>query len=765
MVSGNLMVRSFHVRTIFWAICRDGRCTGAAILLVLCFLSVALTALAVSPQRVVFRVGQREYVVGDCVRQMDVVPFLVDGRMYVPVRYFAHALGVETEDLVWAGESGAVTLWLEGTVIQLKVGSRRVYVNGEPKELDFAPVLKDGRIYFPVRFLAEAFGYEVRWDKGLCAVLIERPLPLGKKAPKEDTPRTFTFPEEASFDVVVVGAEPEGIAAAVSAAKQGVSVLLVDHRDKLGGLYTLGWLNYIDMNYGPAGELVTAGTFAQFYHQVGSVSFDVNKAERVFKRMIARYPNVLVSLNTKVVGVLVSEGVITGLKVQSGPKISLIRACRVIDATQDGDIAVMAGAPYTVGAEDMGEPSRRQCVTLVFRLKDVSWERLKEAASKGLVKGAVFGRIAWGFEEVAKKYRPSTPRLRLRGLNIGLQSDNTVLINALQIFDVDGLDPQSRFEARELALEELPLIVSHLQKHLPGFERAVLDGIAPELYVRETRHIQCLYQLDVNDVVFNRDFPDRVAIGSYPVDIQATSPANPDSVYGKPKMYAIPLRSLVPKKVDNLLVVGRAAGYTHLAAGSARVVPVGMAAGDAAGAAAAFSLKINKTVHALVADQEVVKKVQEILRKQGAYLEPVQIDNPLAGHWAFPALEFVNRWGLICAGYENDWGLGKPLGKAAMYDMVATAMRRALPEKYQASSTQHLKKEYATNEPIKRGEAARLLLRWLGSAPDDPREAVRIAREKGLLPVEHVGDDPQEHITGAEAYYGIHRLYLRFQGK
>lgn len=580
---------------------------------------------------------------------------------------------------------------------------------------------------------------------------------------REVNSKVYSFPEEASFDVVVVGAEPEGIAAAVSAARQGVSVLLVDNRDKLGGLYTLGWLNFIDMNYGPNGELVTKGTFGEFYHQVGSASFDLEKAEKVFNQMIGKYPNISLSLNTRVIEALVSEGAITGLKVQKGEKVSFVRAQRVIDATQDGDIAVMAGAPYTVGAQDMGEPGRRQCVTLVFRLRDVSWEKLKEAASKGQVKGIVSGRNAWGFREVAEKYRPSSSRLRLRGLNIGLQSDGTVLINALQIFGVDGLDPQSKAEGRELALKELPLIVSHLQKHLPGFERAALDGVAPELYVRETRHIQCLYQLDINDVVFNRDFPDRIAIGSYPVDVQATSPADTGYVYGKPKMYAIPLRSLIPQRVDNLLIVGRSAGYTHLAAGSARVVPVGMAEGDAAGVAAAYSLKVNKSIHALAADQEAVRKVQEILIKQGAYLEPVRIPNPLADHWAFPALEFVNRWGLICAGYENDWGLEKPISKVTMYNMVASAIKRALPAKYKATP---LEKEYSDGQPIKRGEAARLLLYWLeGHAPNDTREAVRVAKEKGLLPVQHAGDDPQQPITGAEAYHGIHRLYLALKEK
>ncbi|MBC7326435.1 MAG: FAD-dependent oxidoreductase, partial [Moorella sp. (in: Bacteria)] len=117
----------------------------------------------------------------------------------------------------------------------------------------------------------------------------------GQVGPRQ-TPDPASFPpasppvDGASYDVLVVGGEPEGVAAAISAARQGAKVLLVDKHDGLGGLFTYGWLNFIDMNYGPKYDLLTRGTFLEFYRQVGGSIFDVAVAKKVFLAMVEGYP-------------------------------------------------------------------------------------------------------------------------------------------------------------------------------------------------------------------------------------------------------------------------------------------------------------------------------------------------------------------------------------------------------------------------------------------------------------------------------------------
>ena len=131
-------------------------------------------------------------------------------------------------------------------------------------------------------------------------------------------------------------------------------------------------------------------------------------------------------------------------------------------------------------------------------------------------------------------------------------------------------------------------ILKYLQTNFPGFEKAEIVSYPEELYVRETRHIWAEYQLPMADLWKNSDQWDSIGIASYPVDVQAQTPHDYGYVIASPKQYAIPFRSLVPKDIDGLLVVGRSAGYSSLAAGSARIVPTGMVTGEAAGTAAAL---------------------------------------------------------------------------------------------------------------------------------------------------------------------------------
>ena len=93
-----------------------------------------------------------------------------------------------------------------------------------------------------------------------------------------------------AYDVIVVGTDPEGVAAAVSAARNGLSTLLVDGRNReiLGGLMTLGWINTIDMNYSTSKTLLgkddvfNKGFFSEWYAKIEGDSFDVNTAANAF---------------------------------------------------------------------------------------------------------------------------------------------------------------------------------------------------------------------------------------------------------------------------------------------------------------------------------------------------------------------------------------------------------------------------------------------------------------------------------------------------
>ncbi|MDO7786895.1 FAD-dependent oxidoreductase, partial [Desulforamulus aquiferis] len=89
-----------------------------------------------------------------------------------------------------------------------------------------------------------------------------------------------------SYQVVVVGGDPEGVAAAVAAARSGMKTLLIDTRPILGGLMTQGWLNSLDMNYGPGRVILNKGIFQEFFDKIEGDSFDVTTAANVFHEMV-----------------------------------------------------------------------------------------------------------------------------------------------------------------------------------------------------------------------------------------------------------------------------------------------------------------------------------------------------------------------------------------------------------------------------------------------------------------------------------------------
>ncbi|MCL6635444.1 MAG: beta-propeller domain-containing protein [Peptococcaceae bacterium] len=122
-----------------------------------------------------FVVGRENYVNDGLVRVMDVAPFTLNNRAYVPVRFLAGALGVPDGSVVWDEYGGAVTIVLDGTTVRLAVGSALLQVGGQERAMDVAPVLKDGRVFVPARWVAEALGYEVGWDEAARAVLVGPP--------------------------------------------------------------------------------------------------------------------------------------------------------------------------------------------------------------------------------------------------------------------------------------------------------------------------------------------------------------------------------------------------------------------------------------------------------------------------------------------------------------------------------------------------------------------------------------------------------------
>ena len=558
---------------------------------------------------------------------------------------------------------------------------------------------------------------------------------------------------DSDYDVIVVGSDPEGIAAALSAARNGMKTLLLSKDSTPGGLYTLGALNFIDVPETRDGTLLVGGIYEEFVNAVGGSGFDIVNAANVFNDMLTAEDNLTVRYGAKFQEPVMNGNIITGVTVlEEGDMLVTYNAPYIIDATQDGDVAAAAGAPYTYAGEDIGERDREMGVTLVFRVSGVNWDSMcryltikrgiGEIFNKSTSMG-VSGNTAWGFSDEGYAYEPSDEAMRLRGFNMAKQDNGDVLVNALLIFDVDPLDEASREEGIARAKAELENIIPYLQDEFWGFGDCELAGTAEDLYVRESRHITCEYNLTIDDVLENRDQDDRIAVTSYPVDVQPTKTQTYGTVVGYPDQYAVGYKSLVPQDVDGLLVVGRAAGYTSLAAGSARIVPTGMACGEAAGVAVAVAKAQSATPRDLVDDDAAIAEIQEKLTAQGAKLDHTQTHEDVMDHWAYPGVKVLRSLGVLDGGYDNNYYLDDTITMNRYQNMVNNAVKKA---GFALSEKIYVNEEIPARQII--GTMARAVIELEGAdkLADDNDVYMNALKERGIMT-----DELAEYFTDMEA--------------
>src|SRR5699024_1675111 len=159
-------------------------------------------------------------------------------------------------------------------------------------------------------------------------------------------------------------------------------------------------------------------------------------------------------------------------------------------------------------------------------------------------------------------------------------------------------------------------IQKYLNTYVPGFENAYFTRTAPFLGIRETRRIVGQYVMTADDILSQRRFDDAVAVASYPIDLHH-SEGGYVTLEWSGDCYEIPYRSLLPTKVNNLLVAGRCISTTHEAMSSVRVMAPCMAMGEAAGRAAKIAVRKN------ISPKDVdVGQLQKELLEKGAYLRP-----------------------------------------------------------------------------------------------------------------------------------------------
>ncbi|MGA2395656.1 MAG: FAD-dependent oxidoreductase [Candidatus Lustribacter sp.] len=427
-------------------------------------------------------------------------------------------------------------------------------------------------------------------------------------------------------DVLVIGGTPAGVAAAVAAARRGADVTLVTQGPELGGVLTGALMDQWDLNLAPGGVPVEGGIFSEIYARLGD-AFTPADAARVLESLVDDEPRIHTLFDARPAAVRVTE-------TRGGTQIDDVSFARpdeadltlsagaVIDATDDADVAALAGARYDVGRQDTGLDERMQAVTLMFTVDGVDWDDVARSYDVALDgPGGVEGRRAWGYGKLMDGYRPESPDELVRDLNLGREDDGSVSVNAIDIIGIDGRSAADLARARDITESDAPNLIDYLRRRLPGFAGAHVAGYAGAVYVRETRHVLGLAWLTADDVWDGVQPADRIGLSSYPLDLHPVTASDRLAYAPERHVYGVPFGALVPRGFANLLLASPSISASHEAAGSARVIPTTIEEGEADGAAAALAQTRRVSFIALDQTPALIGALQRDLRRTGAILD------------------------------------------------------------------------------------------------------------------------------------------------
>lgn len=402
--------------------------------------------------------------------------------------------------------------------------------------------------------------------------------------------------EHSQWDVIVCGAGPSGIAAALSAARQGMRVMLLERYGVVGGCLTLG-------NVTTVMGAVAPGTLrdelaALLRSPDTSTGIDSEQAKGLLIELLEK-ESVSFRLQTPVIDTLLEDGVICGVYALTPNGIVLMRGKRIVDATGDGYVAASAGAQVMVGRD--GDGLVQPC-SLMYTIEGVAKDCTLVCNHEEHYTTFPDGREYLATcQKAAHEGRLPENVTIVRLYRTGREGER--LVNATQINGVnvlrDGDVERSEVELRR----QIDQVNRFLRTEIPGFAGIRIRVSASTLGVRESRRIRGQYVLRAEDLLMGRWFEDVVVHNAnFSIDIHNPSGGGQAETDGCPhhaQPYDIPMRALQPLHVENLILSGRCISGSHRAHASYRVMNIAMAIGQAAGTMAAVSIRRGQCVSCL----------------------------------------------------------------------------------------------------------------------------------------------------------------------
>lgn len=567
---------------------------------------------------------------------------------------------------------------------------------------------------------------------------------LGESVPAVTEKTWSELPSEAQFDVLVIGGTASGVSAAVNAARLGLQVALVEDTNRLGGMSSNG-LGAADC-LNPARA---SGSFRDFIERVsafyggtiGRPRFGSRVANAVIKAMVYEQPNISLYMKASAARPIVSDNRVRGAEIRdslSGKQGRLL-ATVTIDATDTADLAAACGAKWRAGREPRTD---REPHAGVIYFDDKAQQVLPGSTGEGDSKQQSYAYLMiwkdYGEQPAplidrpksydAETYRSSPEWAKTWNATSGKLPNDKYEVNTHPFggdwpginHDYPMADKQRRREIdamyRDRALGYLYFMQNERgHKNLGLADDEFLDnGNFPvSLYVREARRIVGEHTLFEDEVTGARSFhrANSVAIADYTMDSHAMEdlkdPTRKDKGEGEIYLFSftpwsqVPYGVIVPRHVDGLLVT-TAVSATHVAYGTLRLEPVRMSMGQAAAAAAYWSILYGIPLRSINPAW-----IQDKVLSQGAFVNWNSDVSADTRH--FTAINFLGTRGLLAGeAFRPDEPLSKRDATAALDQMTLLESQNVqletLPAQPQPKDT-----DLADGEALTRGEFAKML--------------------------------------------------------
>ncbi len=425
-----------------------------------------------------------------------------------------------------------------------------------------------------------------------------------------------------SYDVVVVGGGVSGCHAALAAARQGSSTLLIEDFGFLGGALTAMGVGPMMSFHNQKSEQVVFGTPQEMVEKLMAIGastghifdttgycstvtpFDSEGLKIVLEQMLSE-AGVEILYHTRLIGAERQDGDIHSITVHNRDGVNSIQAKVFVDATGDSALAKEAGVSYILGRE---EDNKTQPLTMNLKVGGVdstalrayiadNWEQFvdHEREAQGAEIITKSSRVSmWGFYDLwqAAKDAGEVNIPRANVLFFETATPGVYIFNTSRVLDADPTNAVDISKAEIVGRQQCWELFAFLKKYVPGFESAVLLATPGHIGIRESRHVNASYVMTAADILDGTVFEDRIALGGYPIDIHSPDGQTTSSkrIDGK-GIYSIPARSTVVDGCGNLLLAGRAIGADHHASAAIRVTPIAMAIGQGVGVMAALAAK------------------------------------------------------------------------------------------------------------------------------------------------------------------------------